>query len=224
MPPRIISPLYRRYLSVFIFFLFFPHTKTVEDNFKNGAAGKRDDGILSTLVKYFLLYMLIAFLGWLWEVLYVRFVYGEFTDRGFISMPFCPIYGTAVFSAYFLLGTPQKGRGILKNVKSALAINLLYLLFALLIPTLTELIIGIFFDKVLGVTLWDYSYMPLNFGGYICLPVSLVWTAAVYAFMRFAFLPLKNAVFRIPNVIALILAVALFIAASADAVINFLML
>lgn len=175
-----------------------------------------------TLGKYYLLYMLLAFLGWVWEVFYVRFEIGQFVDRGFMWLPFCPIYGTALLSAYFLLGTPNEGRGILKNVRNPVARYALYALFAFLIPTICELFVGLFFDKVLGVMLWNYSDMPLNFGGYICLPVSLVWSVAITLFMRFAFVPLKRQVFRIPDNLSLFLAAALFCAMCADVAVNFI--
>ncbi|MGN0814753.1 MAG: putative ABC transporter permease [Candidatus Coproplasma sp.] len=184
------------------------------------ANGTQSENLIATVSKYYLLYMLFAFLGWLWEVFYVRFEIGRFVDRGFMWLPFCPIYGTALFIAYFLLGTPDEGRGILKNVKNSFVRYALYALFAFLIPTLTELIIGLFFDKVLGVTLWDYSALPLNLGGYICLPVALVWTVAITLFMRFAFKPLKNLIFRLPDGVAIFLSVALFCAMCADVAVN----
>ncbi|MGN1234365.1 MAG: putative ABC transporter permease, partial [Christensenellaceae bacterium] len=193
---------------------------TVEERRKNHQAEDYGHGIVSIVAKYVLLYLFISFLGWLWEEIYVCFVYGRFTDRGFLTMPFCPIYGTAVFFVYFLLGTPQSGRGILKNTQSALARNLIYLLFAFVIPTATELAVGIFFDKALGVTLWTYSDMPLNLGGYVCLPVSLVWTAAVYVFMRFAFLPMKRLVFRLPSGFAVLLAAVFVVILGADGLMN----
>ncbi|MGN0818720.1 MAG: hypothetical protein ACI4L9_07100, partial [Candidatus Coproplasma sp.] len=70
--------------------------------------------------------------------------------------------------------------------------------------------------------LWNYSDMPLNFGGYICLPVALLWTVAIILFMRFAFLPLKRLIFGIPDSIALFLAAAVFCAMCADAAVNFM--
>lgn len=191
-------------------------------NAQRAESSEKLKNFLVTLGKYYLLYMLLAFLGWLWEVFYVRFEVGRFIDRGFMWLPFCPIYGTALLSAYFLLGTPNKGRGILKTVKNSFACYALYALFAFLIPTATELVIGLFFDKVVGVMLWDYSDVPLNFGGYICLPVALVWTVAITLFMRFAFTPIKNAVFRIPNGFAIFLSTALFCAMCADVAVNFI--
>jgi uncharacterized membrane protein len=40
--------------------------------------------------------------------------------------------------------------------------------------TLCELIVGEI-NKVHGIVMWDYSNMPLNFDGVICVPFSLLW-------------------------------------------------
>lgn len=194
----------------------------MEDSANKATKRTQSKNIIVAVSKYYLLYMLLAFLGWLWEIFYVRFEIGRFVDRGFMWLPFCPIYGTALLCAYFLLGTPNDGRGILKNVNNSFVRYALYALFAFLIPGVTELIIGAFFDKVLGVMLWDYSALPLNLGGYVCLPVALVWAVAITLFMRFAFTPIKKQVFRIPNGLALFLSVALFCAMCADSAVDFI--
>jgi Predicted membrane protein len=46
------------------------------------------------------------------------------------------------------------------------------------IITGVEFIIGIVVNMVLKLNVWDYSSMPLNILGQICLPFSLLWFAA----------------------------------------------
>ncbi len=41
--------------------------------------------------------------------------------------------------------------------------------------TAVELIFGIFDNVIMGWQVWDYSEMPLNFMGQICLSFSLCW-------------------------------------------------
>ena len=41
--------------------------------------------------------------------------------------------------------------------------------------TLLELVSGIILNLWLGLGIWDYSNMPFNFLGQICLPFSLLW-------------------------------------------------
>lgn len=45
------------------------------------------------------------------------------------------------------------------------------------IVTLLELVSGIILNLWLGLGIWDYSDMPFNFLGQICLPFSLLWVA-----------------------------------------------
>lgn len=45
------------------------------------------------------------------------------------------------------------------------------------IVTLLELVSGIVLNLWLGLGIWDYSNMPFNFLGQICLPFSLLWVA-----------------------------------------------
>lgn len=171
--------------------------------------------------RYFLLTMLLSFLGWAFETTLVFFMTGKFHNQGFMTLPFCPIYGCPLILAYFLAGTPDEPRGILKNVENALLRNLLYVLFAFFLPTLAELIVGAFFDRLYGVWLWDYSGIPMNFNGYIALPVSFAWTGLLYLFMKFLFTPIKNFVGRIPKKRAIGFAILLFIAVATDMALNF---
>ncbi|MDE5984046.1 MAG: putative ABC transporter permease [Eubacterium sp.] len=48
-------------------------------------------------------------------------------------------------------------------------------LIGMLIITAVELVFGIAFNIILKEHVWDYSNVPLNFLGQICLPFSLIW-------------------------------------------------
>ena len=45
------------------------------------------------------------------------------------------------------------------------------------IVTALEFIVGMIVNVYLGWGIWDYSNVPLNFMGQICLPFSIVWIA-----------------------------------------------
>ena len=81
------------------------------------------------LSRYFLLLMFLSFLGWALETVYMRIATGKWVDRGFMTMPFCPIYGCSVILVYFLIGTPTEGGLFLKKVGKGILRCLLYLLF-----------------------------------------------------------------------------------------------
>lgn len=47
--------------------------------------------------------------------------------------------------------------------------------------TVIELISGVFINIYLGLNVWDYSILPLNFIGQICLPYTFLWYGLSYA-------------------------------------------
>jgi len=52
--------------------------------------------------------------------------------------------------------------------------------------TAVELIFGIAFNLVLKMGIWDYSKMPFNFMGQICLLYTLLWGVLGYFFVPLA--------------------------------------
>ena len=143
--------------------------------------------------------ILLSFIGWVWEVGVMFVQTGKFFNQGFLTLPICPIYGTTLLIVYFLLGTPQNPKGILKGVHKKMAAQFLYFSFAFLIPTVCELCVGIAFEKTLHVSLWGYSNLPLCVFHYACVPVSFVWAILIFLFMRYAFTPLKRVIEKLPS-------------------------
>ncbi|MBQ8294921.1 MAG: putative ABC transporter permease [Clostridia bacterium] len=190
--------------------------------------------IADKAAKYFLLIMAISFLGWAFETSVVFFETKRFYNQGFMKLPFCPIYGCSVLAVYFLLGVPkksvakseeEKGGGVLlKRISHTTVYYVAYLLFAFLIPSVAELIVGAFFDRLFSVRLWSYRSYPLHINGYVCLPVSLVWMGLIFVFMRYFFTPLKRSVFRLPDVFAASLALLLLFAVACDMTLQYLAL
>ncbi len=41
--------------------------------------------------------------------------------------------------------------------------------------TAVEFVFGVFFNMILGLDIWDYSALPLNLFGQICLLYSVMW-------------------------------------------------
>lgn len=80
--------------------------------------------------------------------------------RTHYSMFFCA--GFAVLILYYIF--------IKSNINP-----FMFALFGAIIITALELIFGIIFNLVLDMKVWDYSAVPLNFLGQICLPFSAIW-------------------------------------------------
>ncbi len=111
---------------------------------------------------YFFIY---AFLGWCTEVVYAAAKTGKFINRGFLSGPVCPIYGVGLLLVIY----------ILEPVKN----NIIYMfLGSILITSTIEFMAGFLLEKIFYQKWWNYSDMPFNIGGYICLLFSLIWGLA----------------------------------------------
>ena len=109
---------------------------------------------------YFLIY---SFLGFLVEVAYVRLVGGVKRDRKCrLVLPICPVYGLGALAILLL---PPLVRDSLPLLFPAAA----------LVCTAVEYVTGLFYEKVFRVSFWDYSHLPLNLGGRVCLLFALFW-------------------------------------------------
>lgn len=53
-----------------------------------------------------------------------------------------------------------------------------------LIITAVELIFGLIFNLKYHMQVWDYSNMPLNLLGQICLPFSILWFALSFLLFK----------------------------------------
>ncbi len=115
-----------------------------------------------SLYEMCLLFIIWSFLGWAIEVCAHALKMGEYSNRGFLSMPICPIYGVGVLMITVLL-RPFIGTPIAVFFMSSL------------ICTLFELLVGFSMKMIFHNVWWDYSDEHFNFKGYICLKTSILW-------------------------------------------------
>lgn len=176
----------------------------------NECKNKDASGAGEDLYRLFLMFMLISCIGWCMETAYVFLCFGRLSDRGFLSMPFCPIYGASILAVYFAVGTPQggvlqplfaKAKGLPLPARAAAyaGLYLLYFFAAALIPTAAEFLTGLFFDKLFGIRLWDYTDRAFNILGYVCLPMSALWGLLITTAMALLWTPLEKLLARIPQ-------------------------
>ncbi len=128
---------------------------------------------------------IISSVGWVYETLLILALTGEFQDRGFVSLPFCPIYGITILLVYYIIGTPLSENGaLIKHSINGLGI-IKYYFFAMLIPTVCEFVGGNLMELFTGEVLWDYSSGDFSFGKYISLDASLLWGLLILLVMLF---------------------------------------
>ena len=152
-------------------------------------------GILRSAILVFF----ISFFGWCFEKIGRYIVYNSVTDRGFLTLPLCPIYGFSILIIYLVIGSPiSPAVGIrCRSFYSKIMNFIIYFILATLLITLIELVTGVFFAEVMGVSLWNYEDRFMDFFGYICLGYSLLWGGLISLFMLLVWTPLCRVVLKI---------------------------
>lgn len=121
----------------------------------------------------FWLFMIANLVGFVLEGIYCTVAFGKWESH-VVTMwgPFCLLYGIGTVG-FYLVASVLYGKGYIKE----------FIGYALVGDGL-ELIGGALLEYGLGMSAWDYSDFFLNFNGYICLAMTLVWGAAGFAFAR----------------------------------------
>ncbi|MBF0908191.1 MAG: putative ABC transporter permease, partial [Atopobium sp.] len=68
------------------------------------ALDKNIELFVQHLPQMVIIFALISFGGWVYETIYCSVVEGEFTKRGFLFGPTCPIYGIGALAVWLVLG------------------------------------------------------------------------------------------------------------------------
>lgn len=123
------------------------------------------------LYEIILCFFIYGFLGWCTEVAFAAGKERRFVNRGFLNGPICPIYGVGVVAVVVLLEPYE---------------NNLFILYvaSIILVTALEWVTGFILEKLFHSKWWDYSNMPLNLNGYVCLLFSLIWGVACVAIVK----------------------------------------
>ena len=117
-----------------------------------------------TFYQIVFLFFAYSFLGWVGEVLFTAVVHRKYQDRGVLSGPLCLLYGVGGLVITFALGDIREGWFFL-------------LVFSAVYATVIEWIGGHILEYTTHTRWWNYSAMPFNLDGYVCLGASLTWGA-----------------------------------------------
>ena len=112
------------------------------------------------ILAYFIIYSVA---GYIIETLYGIVTKGVWESRqSFLYGPFCGIYGLgAVIMIICLYKFPRK-------------FNTLFI-GGFIVGSIVEYVVSFIGEMLLGVKWWDYSEMPLNINGRICVYYSIFW-------------------------------------------------
>ena len=118
-------------------------------------------------------FLLYSFVGFGLEITFARIINHPKRDRKcLLLLPLCPVYGLGALLILWL---------------SALSPVPLWVMAAGFFgATAAEYLMGLFYQYALGVRFWDYSDIPYNLGGLVCLPFSLAWTVLALVLVYWA--------------------------------------
>ena len=112
-------------------------------------------------------FILLSFLGWIIETIY-HFAKRIFVNRGFLTGPFCIIYG---FSSLIILKLDEKIK-----IKSKIIKGIVLWITIFITCSIFEYLTSYFTEFLLGIRLWDYSGLSYNINGRVRLITSIAWS------------------------------------------------
>lgn len=107
-------------------------------------------------------FILLSFIGYLYETIAMTIWSGKFDNRGFLYGPIIPIYGIGA-----VLGT------LIFNYWLTEATGIQIFLVGVFVSMLIEYPTHYILEKVFNQKWWDYTKAPLNINGRVCLPAAL---------------------------------------------------
>lgn len=106
------------------------------------------------------LFVTISVAGWCIEVPFRSVFCRKLIIPGFLTGPYCPIYGFGVVAVTLFCNHKNKWVSFLE-------------IFVL--ASLLEYVVSAVFERVFHVLLWDYSMIPLSIGTRVSPLFSLIW-------------------------------------------------
>lgn len=155
----------------------------------------------------FLLFTIYSFIGWVTESIYCSIPVGEFINRGFLTGPFCPVYGI--------------GGVIVVSLLTPFQHNVLALYVAGVITTsILEYLTGFVLEQIFHTTYWDYSSHRFNLHGRVCLQNSLLFGVMCVVGMLFVHPALMQLIHMIPQTVLPAVAITFMIYFTFDSIIT----
>ena len=167
-----------------------------------------------TILRYALYFFFYSAVGWLVESCYCSVRPRKWVNRGFLTGPLCPIYGTGAL-VFLVLVLPIKEKISLPVTIAGrdLTLTPLVVFFAgLVFADIVEFTVSLLMEKMFHARWWDYSENFLNIQGRICFKHSIYWGLASIGFL-YIIHPFVNRYFiKIPiDIVEIVLAVILII-------------
>lgn len=111
--------------------------------------------------RYFILFLIYSFIGWLFEVFLTVVKEHKYINRGFLIGPIVPIWGTGAILITLIL---KETDGIFNLLVSSAFIG-----------TFLEYVVNVLMEKLFKARWWDYSDLPFNINGRVWLGSSVLF-------------------------------------------------
>ena len=144
---------------------------------------------LLDLLWYFVIF---SFFGWVASSFRSLLLEKKFSNNGFLTSPFCPMYGFSAVICYTALKS-------FENSKLILFIGSTLILSALMV------VVGVLVEKTLKFKPWDFSSSKFSIGNYITFPYALFLGLLGMLLVGLIIPVLRTAVEAIPFWVSLIL-------------------
>lgn len=139
---------------------------------------------METVARYVLYFFFYSALGWFVESCYCSVRPRKWVNRGFLTGPLCPIYGTGAL-VFLVLVEPIRKLTLTAELFGH-RINFTYVavFFAgLVFADIVEFTVSLLMEKLFHARWWDYSNNFLNIQGRICFKHSIYWGTASIVFL-----------------------------------------
>ncbi|MCR4596523.1 MAG: putative ABC transporter permease [Lachnospiraceae bacterium] len=122
------------------------------------------------LCRWLVYFVIYSFLGWVYETVVCTVKWKRWENRGFLYGPVCPIYGTGAVGS-MIVTEHMAYAGVTYTWWEVFV-------FSMLASAVLEFTTHWVLEKLFHARWWDYSYMPLNIQGRICLPFTIAFGLA----------------------------------------------
>ena len=165
---------------------------------------------------------IVSFLGFIVENIWLAISKGYINNRN-MNTPFLLGYGLLIMFMYFTIGTPGKLAEwkIFKKAKTKFAQYTVYFLYAMLIVSISEIVLGVVVEELCGFEYWNYSNIPLHITKYTSVPTSMAFATMITFVMGKLFTPIMNWIMQVDCTWIRVLSIVLIVIMASDFFISF---
>ncbi len=153
--------------------------------------------IIGDIMRYIKEFMFFSISGFIFETL-IGFITNNQFDSGILKGPYTPIYGIGILLIIYGSNYIFKHLHLKRYQETIIVMGLLFFTI-----TILELIGGILIECIFDKVFWSYKSLKFNYGHYISLETSIIWTI-----LGIIIYYLKDKLFKfihkIPNIIVYI--------------------